>query len=133
LCKPFAFVELLARIRALSRRQSPSSSTLLSYEKICVDLATQFAARNGERLDLTVKEQALLIYFLRHPDQVLSRSAIYEHVWNQHYDGTSNTLEVHIMDLRRKLESHGPRIIFTMRGRGYMLSEKTEAEWRDNT
>jgi two-component system copper resistance phosphate regulon response regulator CusR len=127
-CKPFAFSELLARIRSLSRRQNRHGNTQLNYENVCVDLATQRATRNGKRLELTVKEQALLVYFLRHPEQVLSRSAIYEDVWNEQYDGTSNTLEVHIMDLRRKLEAFGPRVIFTMRGKGYMLREKPEAE-----
>lgn len=128
LCKPFAFAELLARIRSLSRRQERHASTVLTYENVSVDLATQRALRNGTRLDLTVKEQSLLVYFLRHPDQVLSRAEIYEHVWNEQYDGTSNTLEVHIMDLRRKLEAHGPRLVFTLRGRGYMMRQRPQAE-----
>ena len=81
---------------------------------------------------MTVKEQALLLYFLRHPGEVLTRTAIYEHVWNEQYDGVSNTLEVHVMELRRKLEAHGPRIIFTLRGRGYMLSEQPVTE-QENT
>jgi two-component system copper resistance phosphate regulon response regulator CusR len=128
LCKPFAFAELLARIRSLARRQDARGSTLLTYGNLCVDLAAQRAERDRKRLDLTVKEQALLVFFLRNPGKVLTRTAIYEHVWNEQYDGMSNTLEVHIMDLRRKLEAHGPRIIFTLRGRGYMLSEQPVAE-----
>jgi two-component system, OmpR family, copper resistance phosphate regulon response regulator CusR len=128
LCKPFAFAELLARVRSLARRQGRRDSTLLTYEKVSVDLATQRVSRDGKRLELTVKEQALLVYFLRHPGQVLSRTRIYAHVWNEQYDGASNTLEVHVMDLRRKLEAHGPRIIFTLRGRGYMLSQRPQAE-----
>jgi two-component system copper resistance phosphate regulon response regulator CusR len=128
LCKPFAFAELLARIRSLSRRQDHRGSTLLSYEDVSVDLASQRVERNGKRIDLTVKEQSLLIYLLRNPGKVLSRTSIYEHVWNEQYDGTSNTLEVHIVELRRKLEVHGPRLICTVRGRGYMLSEKAQAE-----
>ena len=66
-------------------------------------------------------DSALLVLFLRHPGEVLSRTRIYEHVWDERYDGLSNTLEVHIMELRRKLEKHGPRLIHTLRGRGYMF------------
>jgi two-component system copper resistance phosphate regulon response regulator CusR len=122
LCKPFAFAELLARIRSLARRHDRRGTTLLSYGNLSVDLAAQRAERDKKRLDLTVKEQALLILFLRNPGKVLTRTSIYEQVWNEKYDGLSNTLEVHIMELRRKLEAHGPRVIFTVRGRGYMLS-----------
>ena len=70
---------------------------------------------------------ALLVLFLRHPGEVLSRTRIYEQVWDERYDGVSNALEVHIMELRRKLEAHGPRLIFTFRGKGYVFgdSEKT--------
>ena len=88
-----------------------------------IDLATQRAERAGRRLDLTAKEQALLVLFLRHPGEVLSRTRIYEHVWDERYDGLSNTLEVHVMELRRKLEAHGPRLIHTRRGRGYIFEE----------
>ena len=122
LCKPFAFAELLARIRALSRRQ-PERGTLLSYANINIDLSSQQAERAGKWLHLTAKELSLLACFLRHPETVLTRSAIYEHVWNEQYDGQSNTLEVHIKELRRKLEIHGPRVIFTLRGRGYVLRD----------
>jgi two-component system copper resistance phosphate regulon response regulator CusR len=123
LCKPFAFSELLARIRALTRRQDHRTSTVLDYADIRLDLATQRAERAGRRLDLTAKEQALLLFFLRKPDEVLSRTRIYEQVWNENYDGLSNTLEVHVMELRRKLESHGPRVIHTLRGRGYVFGQ----------
>ena len=120
LCKPFAFDELLARVRALARRRG-AAGTVLSYEDVRVDLATQRAERAGRPLELTAKEQALLVFFLRHPGEVLSRTRIYEHVWDERYDGLSNTLEVHIMELRRKLEAHGPRLIHTVRGRGYLF------------
>ncbi len=79
--------------------------------------------RAGKRLDLTSKEQSLLTFFLRHPGQVLSRSRIYEQVWDERYDGLSNTLEVHIMELRKKLEKHGTRLICTVRGRGYVFGK----------
>ena len=120
LCKPFAFDELLARVRALARRRG-AGGAVLSYEDVRVDLATQRAERAGRPLELTAKEQALLVFFLRHPGEVLSRTRIYDHVWDERYDGLSNTLEVHVMELRRKLEAHGPRLIHTRRGRGYVL------------
>jgi two-component system copper resistance phosphate regulon response regulator CusR len=123
LCKPFAFEELLARVRALIRRRGRGEGTLLSYGDVSVDLATQRARRAGHPLDLTAKEQALLVLFLRHPNAVLSRTRIYEQVWDERYDGLSNTLEVHVVELRRKLEAHGPRLIHTLRGRGYLFGE----------
>jgi two-component system, OmpR family, copper resistance phosphate regulon response regulator CusR len=123
LCKPFAFEELLARVRALARRRERAGDIGLSYQDLRVDLATHRAERAGKRLDLTAKEQALLVFFLRHPGEVLSRTRIYEHVWEERYDGQSNTLEVHVMELRRKLEAHGPRLIHTLRGRGYLFGE----------
>jgi two-component system copper resistance phosphate regulon response regulator CusR len=123
LCKPFAFEELLARIRALVRRREQGTGTVLSFRDVSVDLATQRSTRGGRPLDLTVKEQALLVLFLRHPGEVLSRTRIYEQVWDERYDGLSNTLEVHVMELRRKLEANGPRLIHTLRGRGYLFGE----------
>jgi two-component system copper resistance phosphate regulon response regulator CusR len=122
LCKPFAFEELLARVRALARRRD-SAGTVLASHGVRLDLATQRAEREGRPLDLTAKEQALLLFFLRHPGEVLSRTRIYEHVWDERYDGLSNTLEVHVMELRRKLESRGPRLIHTLRGRGYLFGD----------
>jgi two-component system copper resistance phosphate regulon response regulator CusR len=92
---------------------------------VSADLASQRATRAGRRLDLTSREYALLVYFLRHPDEVLSRTRIYAAVWDERYDGLSNTLEVHVKELRRKLEAHGPRLIWTHRGRGYKFG--TEA------
>jgi two-component system, OmpR family, copper resistance phosphate regulon response regulator CusR len=123
LCKPFAFEELLARVRALVRRPRGRVITTLTSADVRVDLATHRAERAGKVLDLTAKEQALLVFFLRHPGEVLSRTRIYEHVWDERYDGTSNTLEVHVMELRRKLEARGPRLIHTLRGRGYLFGE----------
>jgi DNA-binding response OmpR family regulator len=125
LCKPFAFAELLARVRALSRRGggAPSTTTVLSHSGVSVDLATHRAERAGRRIELTAKEQSLLVLFLRHPGQVLTRTRIYEHVWDERYDGLSNTLEVHVMELRRKLEKNGQRLIHTVRGRGYLFGE----------
>ena len=86
-----------------------------------IDLATHRAERAGKKLELTAKEQALLVFFMRYPGDVLTRTRIYEHVWDERYDGVSNTLEVHVKELRRKLEAHGPRLIQTLRGRGYVF------------
>ena len=100
----------------------------LSHGDVTIDLAAQRARRAGKPLDLTAKELALLTFFLRHPGQVLSRTRIYDHVWDESFDGSSNTLEVHVMELRRKLEAHGPRLIQTVRGRGYMFEASPSPE-----
>jgi two-component system copper resistance phosphate regulon response regulator CusR len=121
LCKPFAFDELLARVRALDRRRDRAAEMTLALGDVRIDLAAQRAHRAGHLLDLTSKEFALLVFFLRHPGRVLSRTRIYDHVWGEQYDGTSNTLEVHVMELRRKLEARGARVIHTVRGRGYLF------------
>jgi two-component system copper resistance phosphate regulon response regulator CusR len=121
LSKPFAFDELLARIRALLRRRDRVPVLTIAQGDVSIDLATHRARRAGQILDLTAKELALLTFFLRHPSQVLSRTRIYDHVWDESFDGLSNTLEVHVMELRRKLEAHGPRVIHTRRGLGYLF------------
>jgi two-component system copper resistance phosphate regulon response regulator CusR len=123
LCKPFAFEELLARVRAMARRRD-QANTSLTWGDVKIDLATRRAERAGHRLDLTAKEESLLVFMLRHPGEVLTRTRIYEQVWDDRYDGLSNTLEVHVMELRRKLEVHGPRLIHTLRSRGYLFGEQ---------
>ncbi len=123
LCKPFAFEELLARVRSLIRRQKPMVELVLSYRDVRVDLSSHRALRAGHPLPLTAKEVTLLAFFLRHPGEILSRSRIYGHVWGEDFDFVSNTLDVHIKELRRKLEAHGPRLIHTLRGRGYLLGD----------
>ncbi|HVA49504.1 MAG TPA: response regulator transcription factor [Pirellulales bacterium] len=126
LCKPFAFTELLARVHALGRRRPACVSPVLRAHGVELDLAAQRARRGGQALELTAKEQALLAMFLQHPEQVLSRTRLYEQVWQERYDGMSNTLEVHVMELRRKLEAHGPRVIHTARGRGYWFGQTAQ-------
>jgi DNA-binding response OmpR family regulator len=121
LCKPFSFDELLARVRALLRRRERLPDLAIAYGDVKIDLSTQRAERAGQSLDLTAKELALLTFFLRHPGQVLSRTRIYDHVWDENFDSLSNTLEVHVMELRRKLEARGARLIHTVRGRGYIF------------
>jgi len=132
LCKPFSFDELLARIRALLRRRDERSDSVLSFADVQVDLKTQRVRRAGQPVELTAKEYSLLVYLLRHPNQVLSRTRIYEHVWEDRYDGVSNTLEVHIKELRHKLEALGPRLIHTERGRGYVFGSPLGAAHQEH-
>ncbi|AMV39732.1 response regulator transcription factor [Planctomyces sp. SH-PL62] len=124
LCKPFDYEEFLARVRVLARRRAASASAVLSYADVRVDLRTQRVERAGRVVELTAKQQALLVFFLNRPDEVLTRTRIYEHVWDERYDGSSNTLEFHVMELRRRLEAHGPRLIHTARGRGYVFGAR---------
>jgi DNA-binding response OmpR family regulator len=123
LCKPFAFAELLARARALVRRRERPRSLILSQGDVSIDLVAQRAQRAGRSLDLTAKELSLLSFFLRHPSQILTRKQIYENVWNEDLDTSSYTLEVHLKELRRKLEALGPRMIHNRRGHGYFLGK----------
>jgi two-component system copper resistance phosphate regulon response regulator CusR len=123
LCKPFAFEELLARVEALLRRPPGLAGTELRHHDIVLDPSSNRAERAGQPLRLTAREHALLHFFMRHPAEVLSRTRLYEQVWGERYDGLSNTLEVHVMELRKKLEAHGPRLLHTVRGRGYMLGD----------
>ena len=125
LCKPFDFDELLARVRALLRRRDDRAEVVLSHSDVSVDLIDRCAERAGRPLDLSAKEMALLMFFLRHPGRLLSRPEIYERVWKEPFDAESNTLGVHIMELRRKLEALGSRLIHTVRGRGYVFGEST--------
>lgn len=127
LCKPFAFGELLARVQALLRRRPGGPDVLLQFEDVVLNVSANVAERAGKILSLTTREQALLQFFLRHPRTVLTRARLYEQVWQEQFDGLSNTLEVHVMELRRKLEAHGERIIQTVRGQGYMLARSGEA------
>lgn len=127
LCKPFDFDELLARIRALVRRRDGSAGTVLACGDVSADLISSRAERAGQTLDLTAKEMALLVYFLRHPGRILSRTRIYESVWGDRLDGLSKTLEMHVVELRKKLEMFGPRVIHNVRGRGYYFGESSAA------
>jgi DNA-binding response OmpR family regulator len=115
-------------LRSLLRRSDERGEAILKYRDVTLDLKTQRVERAGKPLDLTAKEYSLLVYLMRHPDEVLSRTRIYERVWEDQYDGLSNTLEVHVMSLRRKLETSGGRLIHTLRGRGYLFGQSTVEE-----
>ena len=124
LVKPFAFDELLARIRALLRRAGPREEDLLRFADLTLDAATREVRRGSRGLGLTTKEFELLEFLLRHPRQVLSRDLIFERVWGSDFLGESNIIDVHVMRLRDKLEAEvEPRLIHTIRGAGYSLRE----------
>ncbi len=119
--KPFAFEELLARLRVLMRRGS-YGSPLLEFEDLSLDQATRKGKRGDTEVELTVKEYALLEYLLRNPDRVLTRTLIAEHVWDQSFDNETNVVDVYINHLRSKVDSDpAKRLIHTVRGVGYVL------------
>lgn len=120
LAKPFAFAELFARLRALLRREARERPTVLSVGDVRSDPATRTVTRAGVVVDLSAREMALLDLFLRHPDEVLSRTTIIEHVWDFAYDGTSNVVDVYVRYLREKIDRpFGRASIETVRGAGY--------------
>lgn len=124
LTKPFSFAELLARVRALSRRGLVERPTVLQVGDLSLDPANHKVARSGREISLTSKEFALLEFFMRHPDQVLSRTKLIEHVWDFAYEGDSNVVDVYIRYLREKVDRpFGARSIETVRGAGYRLRE----------
>jgi two-component system, OmpR family, response regulator MprA len=121
--KPFAFDELVARVRAVLRRHKVGGEPLV-YADLELDQATREVRRAGQRIELTAQEYTLLLFFMRHPRQVLGREQILERVWGYHTEIDSHVLEVYIGHLRQKLEAHGgARLIQTMRGYGYALRE----------
>ena len=122
LVKPFSLLELAARLRALARRGDPPRPVLLAEGDLKLDPAARRAWRAGTELRLSPKEFALLELFLRHPDEVLTRTAILEHAWDFAYDGTSNVVDVYVRYLREKIDRpFGRRTIETVRGVGYRL------------
>lgn len=124
LTKPFSFDELLARVRALLRRQSDTKSTVIRFGEIELDLVKRKVKRAERELDLTAKEFALLEYFMRNPNKPLSRTSIAEHVWDVHFDSDSNVIDVYINMLRKKLgQKEEKRLIHTIVGVGYVLRE----------
>jgi DNA-binding response OmpR family regulator len=129
LTKPFEFEELLARLRALHRRLPALAPQLFTVGDLAVDTRSQTATRAGRALRLTSKEYAMLEYLVRHAGSVVSRAEISAHVWDDNHDPFSNTLEVYVGRLRRKVDdgSAAP-LIHTRRGAGYMLADLSSLE-----
>jgi DNA-binding response OmpR family regulator len=126
LTKPFAFEELLARVRALLRRSGDRVGVVLRVGDLTLDPATREARRGQRRVDLTAREYALLEYLMRNAGRVLSRSMLAQHVWGLDFDPESNVVDVYVGYLRRRIEAEGePRLLHTVRGAGYVL--KTDA------
>jgi len=127
LIKPFAFPELLARVRALLRRPPLQVGTLLSVGDLEMDTASRQVRRQDRRIELSPREYAVLEYLMRHPDQVLTRTQIGEHVWNFDFFHESNVVDVYIGYLRRKIDRGSERaLIHTVRGVGYRISAGDE-------
>ena len=126
LVKPFAFDELLARIRALVRRRPSERPTALAIGDLVVDPATRTAVRSGATIELTAREFALLEYLAQHTGEVLSRTRILDHVWDVNYSGLSNVVDVYIGYLRAKIDRpFDAPMIHTVRGVGYVLRAPT--------
>jgi len=127
LTKPFAFAELLVRIKALMRRGPVNRASTIRINNLELDRLSQQVKRGGERIDLTSKEYALLEYLMSNPGRVLSRNMIIEHVWDQSFDGITNIVDVYIRHLRNKVDDgHEPKLLQTVRGVGYTIREGEE-------
>ncbi len=128
LVKPFAFAELLARIRALGRREPVLSDTVLRFADLELDTVARSVRRAGAEIALTTRELALLEYLMRHPNQVLTRAMIGERLWDVGFDSASNVIDVYIRYLRRKVdEPFAVKLIHTVRGAGYRLAQADNA------
>ena len=124
LVKPFAFDELLARIRAMTRLSFGASESVLTVGDLTLNLATQEVRRGGQPITLSAKEYALLEYLMHNQGIVLSREKIENHIWNLDYEGGTNVVDVYISYLRKKIdEGRKAKLIHTVRGRGYVLRE----------
>jgi DNA-binding response OmpR family regulator len=123
LTKPFSYVVLVARLRALLRRSAPPRPPVLTAGDLALDPAGHRVARGGTQIALTPKEFGLLELFMRRPDEVLSKAEILTHVWDAHYDGDPNVVEVYVGYLRRKIDvPFGRQALQTVRGAGYRLA-----------
>jgi len=123
LTKPFAFPELSARVRALLRRPADTMTPILEMNDVRLDPAAHTVWRGAIVIPLTPREFSLLHYLMQHPGEVVKRTALLEHVWDANYDGLSNVVDVHVANLRRKLELPGSDgVIETVRGVGYRLN-----------
>ncbi len=125
LTKPFAFQELVARIRALLRRKTEAELPVLQFADLTLDPARRVVLRGVKQIDLTAKEYALLYYFMRNPGLVLTRTMISDHVWDYNFDSMTNIIDVYVNYLRRKIDSDREhKLIHTVRGVGYVLKEE---------
>lgn len=125
LTKPFALDELRARVRALLRRGKGSTSSVLNFSDLTMNLLERGVLRGDRKVTLTPREFALLEYFLRNPERVLTRTAIAEHVWDYNFEWQSNIVDVFVNGVRKKLEEKGEsRLIQTVRGAGYVLKQE---------
>ena len=128
LTKPFAFAELLLRVKALLRRGPVSRASVLRVNDLEIDRLSQNVKRAGKRIELTAKEYALLEYLATQPNRVFSRTMIIEHVWDQSFQGLTNIVDVYVRHLREKVDDAFPvKLLRTVRGVGYSLSDGTEA------
>ncbi len=124
LTKPFDFAELLARIRALLRRSQESKIDILKVADLTLNPLTREVKRGDKAIELTSKEYALLEYFMRNVNRVLTRTLISEHVWNYEFDPMTNVVDVYVNYLRKKIDhGHKVKLIHTVRGAGYMMKE----------
>jgi DNA-binding response OmpR family regulator len=128
LVKPFAFAELLARLRALLRRPPVVAAPTLHVGDLTIDTAAHRVFRGSDEVTLTSKEYALLDYFVRNAGRVITRAEIAEHVWDENFDPFSNLIEVYVNRLRRKLDRTEPHWIVTRRNEGYMLRSDDSEE-----
>jgi two-component system copper resistance phosphate regulon response regulator CusR len=127
LTKPFAFDELLVRVKALLRRGSPDRSSLLQIDDLEIDRQKQQAKRAGKRIELTPKEYSLLEYLTANAGRVMSRTMIIEHVWDESFQGLTNIVDVYVRHLRSKVDDPNPKkLIRTVRGVGYSISDEAE-------
>jgi len=125
LVKPFAFAELLARVRALLRREGPSKSPVIEVGELVMNTVTREVSWKGEPVVLTTKEYVILEYLMRRPNAVVTRTMIEEHAWDDAFDSLSNLVDVYIRRLRQKIDpEQGKNIIQTIRGAGYRLKAK---------
>src|SRR2546425_9911961 len=128
LTKPFAFAELMARIKALLRRGSVDRPSVLRVADLEVDRLSQQVRRASRRIELTAKEYALLEYLIANVGRVLSRTMIIDHVWDQSFDGATNIVDVYVRHLRNKVDDgHEAKLIRTVRGVGYKISDEADA------
>jgi DNA-binding response OmpR family regulator len=124
MAKPFAMDELIARVNALTRRGTGERSTVLRVADLTMNLITREVTRGGRKVELAVREFALLDYLMRSPGRVLTRTQICEHVWDHHFDTGTNVVDVYVQRLRRKIDDRFDlKLLHTVRGVGYALKD----------